>query len=115
MAGHSCSWRLKSRAACADGRAMAATAEQILALAGWTVTLADLSDEAVARSRTRARELKAGVRIVEPSSKEYAPVPITAAIVGTPTTLPRPSALKPAGNISASDAERSFCITTIGP
>ena len=36
-------------------------------------------------------------------------------IVGTPMTLPRPSARKPAGNISASDAERSFCITTIGP
>src|SRR5437588_446083 len=44
-----------------------------------------------------------GVRIVEPSSSVYDPVPITAAIVGTPTTLPRPSALKPAGNISASD------------
>src|SRR4029453_8284672 len=52
-----------------------------------------------------------GVRIVEPSSSVYAPVPITAPIVGTPTTLPRPSALKPAGNISASDAERSFSIT----
>jgi tellurite methyltransferase len=37
----------------------------ILALAGWNVTLADLSDEAVALSRTRARELKAGVRIVQ--------------------------------------------------
>ena len=40
---------------------------------------------------------------------------MTAPIVGTPTTLPRPSALNPAGNISASDADRSFCITTIGP
>ena len=56
-----------------------------------------------------------GVRIAEPSSSVYDPVPMTAPIVGTPTTLPRPSALKPAGNISASDAERSFCITTIGP
>src|SRR5215204_1854595 len=56
-----------------------------------------------------------GVRIVEPSSSVYDPVPITAPIVGTPTVLPSPSCLKPAGNISASDAERSFCITTIGP
>ncbi|MBI3854134.1 MAG: class I SAM-dependent methyltransferase [Planctomycetes bacterium] len=37
----------------------------ILALAGWTVTLADLSDEAIARARTRARELKAAVRFVQ--------------------------------------------------
>jgi SAM-dependent methyltransferase len=37
----------------------------ILALAGWTVTLTDLSDEAIARSRTRARELKADVRLVQ--------------------------------------------------
>ena len=37
----------------------------ILALAGWSVTLADLSDAAVARAAARARELKAAVRIVQ--------------------------------------------------
>ena len=37
----------------------------ILALAGWDVTLADISDEAVAFARRRARELKADVRIVQ--------------------------------------------------
>lgn len=37
----------------------------VLALAGWTVTTADLSDEAVTRSRKRARELKADVRVVQ--------------------------------------------------
>lgn len=37
----------------------------ILALAGWRVTLADLSDEAVLLARARARELKADVHIVQ--------------------------------------------------
>jgi SAM-dependent methyltransferase len=37
----------------------------VLALAGWTVTLADLSDVAVARAAARARELKAAVRVVQ--------------------------------------------------
>jgi SAM-dependent methyltransferase len=37
----------------------------VLALAGWTVTLADLSDVAVDRARERARELKADVRVVQ--------------------------------------------------
>jgi tellurite methyltransferase len=37
----------------------------ILALAGWEVTLVDLSDEAVALARKRAGELKADVRIVQ--------------------------------------------------
>lgn len=37
----------------------------ILALAGWEVTLADLSDEAVRLARARARELKADVHIVQ--------------------------------------------------
>jgi SAM-dependent methyltransferase len=37
----------------------------ILALAGWSVTLADLSDRAVARAAERARELKAPVRVVQ--------------------------------------------------
>ena len=37
----------------------------ILALAGWNVVMADLSDEAVKRSRARALELKADVRIVQ--------------------------------------------------
>jgi tellurite methyltransferase len=37
----------------------------ILALAGWNVTFIDLSDEAVALARTRARELKADVHIVQ--------------------------------------------------
>jgi tellurite methyltransferase len=37
----------------------------ILALAGWQVTLADISDEAVALARQRARELKADVQIVQ--------------------------------------------------
>ena len=37
----------------------------ILALAGWSVTLADLSDEALKRSRARARELKADVHLVQ--------------------------------------------------
>src|SRR5262245_38823078 len=37
----------------------------ILALAGWQVTCTDLSDEAIALARTRARELKADVRIVQ--------------------------------------------------
>jgi SAM-dependent methyltransferase len=37
----------------------------ILALAGWQVTLADLSDEAVRLARARARELKADVTIVQ--------------------------------------------------
>lgn len=37
----------------------------ILALAGWEVTLADLSDEAVVLARARARELKADVQIVQ--------------------------------------------------
>ena len=37
----------------------------ILALAGWTVTLADLSDQALARAAGRARDLKAAVRLVQ--------------------------------------------------
>ena len=37
----------------------------ILALAGWQVTFTDLSDEAVALARARARELKADVRFVQ--------------------------------------------------
>lgn len=37
----------------------------LLALAGWQVTSVDLSDEAVRLSRSRARELKADVRIVQ--------------------------------------------------
>jgi SAM-dependent methyltransferase len=37
----------------------------LLALAGWSVTLADLSDVAVARARSRAAELKAQVRVVQ--------------------------------------------------
>ena len=37
----------------------------ILALAGWTVTLADLSDEALAAARRRAGALKADVRMVQ--------------------------------------------------
>jgi len=37
----------------------------ILALAGWQVTLIDLSDEALVRARARACELKADVRIVQ--------------------------------------------------
>ncbi len=37
----------------------------LLALAGWRVVLADLSDEAVARARRRAAELKAEVRFVQ--------------------------------------------------
>ena len=32
-----------------------------------------------------------------------------------PITLPRPRARKPAGNISAFEAERQFCKTTFGP
>ena len=56
-----------------------------------------------------------GVRMAEPSSSVKEPVPITAPEVGTPTSLPRPRARKPSGNISASLAERSFCSTTMGP
>jgi SAM-dependent methyltransferase len=37
----------------------------VLALAGWAVTLVDLSDIAVARARKRAAELKADVRVVQ--------------------------------------------------
>jgi SAM-dependent methyltransferase len=37
----------------------------VLALAGWTVTLADLSDVAVDRARKRALELKVDVRFVQ--------------------------------------------------
>ena len=37
----------------------------ILALAGWRVTIVDLSDEAVRRAKDRARELRADVRIVQ--------------------------------------------------
>jgi SAM-dependent methyltransferase len=37
----------------------------VLALAGWTVTLVDLSDVAVARAKSRAAELKADVRVVQ--------------------------------------------------
>jgi tellurite methyltransferase len=37
----------------------------VLALAGWTVAMADLSDEALARAARRARELKADVRFVQ--------------------------------------------------
>jgi ubiquinone/menaquinone biosynthesis C-methylase UbiE len=37
----------------------------ILALAGWEVTLVDLSDEALARARRRAAELRADVRLVQ--------------------------------------------------
>jgi tellurite methyltransferase len=37
----------------------------VLALAGWNVTLADLSDVAVDRARRRARELRADVRVVQ--------------------------------------------------
>lgn len=37
----------------------------VLALAGWTVTLADISDVAVDRAKKRSRELKADVRVVQ--------------------------------------------------
>jgi len=37
----------------------------VLALAGWTVTLAELSDVAVGRATRRSRELKADVRVVQ--------------------------------------------------
>jgi tellurite methyltransferase len=37
----------------------------ILALAGWSVTLVDLSDAAIARAAARARELKAAVTVVQ--------------------------------------------------
>lgn len=37
----------------------------ILALAGWRVTLVDISDEALARARRRATELKADVLLVQ--------------------------------------------------
>lgn len=37
----------------------------LLALAGWRVVLADLSDEALARAKRRAVELKAAVRFVQ--------------------------------------------------
>lgn len=37
----------------------------ILALAGWNVTLADISDEALARARDRARQLRADVGLVQ--------------------------------------------------
>jgi tellurite methyltransferase len=37
----------------------------ILALAGWSVTMVDLSDVAVRRAQVRARELKAAVRVVQ--------------------------------------------------
>src|ERR1017187_9763107 len=53
-----------------------------------------------------------GVRMAEPSSSVKEPVPITCPEVGTPTSLPRPSARKPSGNISASLAERSRCSRT---
>src|ERR1044072_6784463 len=56
-----------------------------------------------------------GVRTVEPSIKLELPVPITAPIVGVPITLPSPNARKPAGNISAFEAERQVCNTTFGP
>jgi len=41
----------------------------VLALAGWTVTLADLSDVAVRRARTRALELKADVHVVQADAR----------------------------------------------
>lgn len=37
----------------------------VLALAGWRVTLLDLSDEALARARRRAAELRADVHLVQ--------------------------------------------------
>jgi len=37
----------------------------ILALAGWAVTMAEISDAAVARAAARASELKAAVRIIQ--------------------------------------------------
>ena len=37
----------------------------ILALAGWRVTMVDLSDEAVRRAKARARELRADVAVVQ--------------------------------------------------
>ncbi len=37
----------------------------VLALAGWSVTLVDISDLAVDRARNRARELRADVRVVQ--------------------------------------------------
>lgn len=41
----------------------------VLALAGWTVTLVDLSDVAVQRARKRSAELKAGVRVVQADAR----------------------------------------------
>ena len=37
----------------------------ILAMAGWEVTLADVSEEALARARRRARELRTDVQLVQ--------------------------------------------------
>lgn len=41
----------------------------LLALAGWRVVLADLSDEAVARARARARSLRADLRVVQADAR----------------------------------------------
>jgi len=41
----------------------------VLALAGWSVTLADLSDVAVERAAKRSRELKADVRVVQADAR----------------------------------------------
>jgi SAM-dependent methyltransferase len=41
----------------------------ILALAGWTVTLVDLSDVALDRARRRAFELKADVRLIQADAR----------------------------------------------
>src|SRR2546428_10916819 len=45
----------------------------ILALAGWTVTMVDLSDEAVRRAKARARRLRADGRIVQGDAR---PLPL---------------------------------------
>lgn len=41
----------------------------VLALAGWAVTVVDLSDVAVERARRRARELKADVHVVQADAR----------------------------------------------
>ncbi|HLY08268.1 MAG TPA: methyltransferase domain-containing protein [Planctomycetota bacterium] len=41
----------------------------VLALAGWTVTLVDLSEVAVSRARARARELKADLHVVHADAR----------------------------------------------
>ena len=77
----------------------------ILALAGWGVTACDLSDVAVAKSRARARELRADLAVVQADASRLPFRPgafdtvVCTYYLDRPTARRLPELLKPGGTL----------------